>query len=146
MTCFKFFRIEDQKATNISLPSIKSVSEDGDDYRRSFGSFSSLKRYTSKTSLISTYDFIRDKVSDAVPKSFKKKPDETKLRFVVAFFFLVIVLVISLAQIFYAQHKGQVSYITIFLICFTVFFVFRKEYLEMLSLKNITIQSVFMMA
>ena len=111
MTCFLFSRIEDQKATNISLPSIKSVSEDGDDYRRSFGSFSSLKRYTSKTSLISTYDFIRDKVSDAVPKSFKKKPDETKLRFVVAFFFLVIVLVISLAQIFYAQHKGQVSFI-----------------------------------
>ena len=28
-----------------------------------YGSFSSLKRYTSKTSLISTYDFIRDKVS-----------------------------------------------------------------------------------
>ena len=116
-----FFRIEDQKATNISLPSIKSVSEDGDDYRSRFGSFSSLKRYTSKTSLISTYDFIRDKVSDAVPKSFKKKPDETKLRFVVAFFFLVIVLVISLAQIFYAQHKGQVIFnceILVFVVIF----------------------------
>ena len=95
----------------MSLPSIKSVSEDGDDDMRSrFGSFSSLKRYTSKTSLISTYDFIREKVHDAVPKSFKKKPDETKLRFVVAFFFLVIGLVISLAQIFYAQHKGQVRF------------------------------------
>ena len=73
--------------------------------RNSFGSFSSLKRYTSKTSLISTYDFIKDKV---VPTSLKKKPDETKLRFVVAFFFLVIVLVISFAQVFYARHKGEV--------------------------------------
>lgn len=69
-----------------------------------YGSFTSLKRYTSKSSLISTYDFIKEKV---VPTSLKKKPDETKLRFVVAFFFLVIVLVISLAQMFYAQHKGE---------------------------------------
>ena len=107
-----FYRNEDIRPQRpLSLPSMKSVSEDGDDDMRSrFGSFSSLKRYTSKTSLISTYDFIRDKVHDAVPKSFKKKPDETKLRFVVAFFFLVIVLVISLAQIFYAQHKGQVRF------------------------------------
>ena len=107
-----FYRNEDIRPQRpLSLPSMKSISEDGDDDIRSrFGSFSSLKRYTSKTSLISTYDFIRDKVHDAVPKSFKKKPDETKLRFVVAFFFLVIVLVISLAQIFYAQHKGEVRF------------------------------------
>ena len=71
-----------------------------------YGSFSSLKRYTSKTSLISAYDFIKEKV---VPDSMRKKPDETKLRLVVAFFFLVIVFVISLAQILYIQHKGEVS-------------------------------------
>ena len=71
-----------------------------------YGSFSSLKRYTSKTSLISAYDFIKEKV---VPESMRKKPDETKLRLVVAFFFLVIVFVISLAQILYIQHKGEVS-------------------------------------
>ena len=70
-----------------------------------YGSFSSLKRYTSKSSLISTYDFIKEKV---MPSSMKQKPDETKLRFAVGFFFLVIVLVISCAQIFYIQHKGEV--------------------------------------
>ena len=36
-----------------------------------YGSFSSLKRYTSKTSLISAYDFIKEKV---VPDSMRKKP------------------------------------------------------------------------
>ena len=45
----------------------------------------------------------------AVPGSFKKNPDDTKLRFVVAFFFMVIVLLIVLAQIFYAESKGNVS-------------------------------------
>ena len=76
-----------------------------------YGSFSSLKRYTSKTSLLSAYDFIKEKV---VPDSMRKKPDETKLRLVVAFFFLVIVFVISLAQILYIQHKGEVSKLMVF--------------------------------
>lgn len=85
----------------------KNEIEDDNISRKSFGrygSFSSLKRYTSKTSLISAYDFIKEKV---VPDSMRKKPDETKLRLVVAFFFLVIVFVISLAQILYVQHKGE---------------------------------------
>ena len=43
-----------------------------------------------------------------MPGSFKKRPDETKLRFVVAFFFMVIVLLICIANILYDQHKGQV--------------------------------------
>ena len=75
---------------------------------RKFGrydSFSSLKRYTSKSSLLSAYDFLKEKV---VPDSMRKKPDETKLRIVVAFFLLVIIIVISLAQILYIQHKGEV--------------------------------------
>ena len=59
--------------------------------------------------MISTYDFIKDKAAKTVPNSFKKKPDETKLRFVVAFFFMVILLLIILAQIFHAEYKGQVS-------------------------------------
>ena len=44
-----------------------------------------------------------------MPGSFKKRPDETKLRFVVAFFFMVIVLLICIANILYDQHKGQVN-------------------------------------
>ena len=46
-----------------------------------------------------------------MPGSFKKRPDETKLRFVVAFFFMVIVLLICIANILYDQHKGQVNII-----------------------------------
>ena len=88
-------------------PEPKNDTEDETNSRKfgRYDSFSSLKRYTSKSSLLSAYDFLKEKV---VPDSMRKKPDETKLRIVVAFFLLVIIIVISLAQILYIQHKGEV--------------------------------------
>ena len=42
-----------------------------------------------------------------MPKSLKRKPDETILRIVVASLLIAIILTITLAQTFYAQHKGE---------------------------------------
>ena len=106
-TIYYHCRLSDVKSVS-PPPEAKSINEDDNGSRifGRYGSFSSLKRYTSKSSLISAYDFIKEKV---VPDSMRKKPEQTKLRLVVGFFFLVIVLVISLAQILYIQHKGEVS-------------------------------------
>ena len=106
-----FFRPpNDIKAVSppVAPPEPKIDTEDETNSRKfgRYDSFSSLKRYTSKSSLLSAYDFLKEKV---VPDSMRKKPDETKLRIVVAFFLLVIIIVISLAQILYIQHKGEVQ-------------------------------------
>jgi hypothetical protein len=59
------------KKTSLDLKSPANDDEDDDDLPHSssmnrYTSFSSLKRYTSKTSLVSTYDFVRDKVAVSI--------------------------------------------------------------------------------
>ena len=76
-------------------------------------SISSLKRYASKSSLVSTMDYVKDRVSNVVMPPIKKGSDVTKLRIVVAFMFICIVFFITAAHVAYYRHIGEVSCYTL---------------------------------
>ncbi|XP_023329548.1 myogenesis-regulating glycosidase isoform X5 [Eurytemora carolleeae] len=67
----------------------------------------SLRRVTSRSSLSSTIGGIKDKISLSMPGDLKKKPEETRLRFVVLFLFLGCVSIVLTSHILYHQHIGE---------------------------------------